>query len=246
MLCIAFRDVEKDGKPVAEGKEKYLLCRSDKATKNRHVLRNHPEKIIDQHGNYEFIVDSQHKEAQRLHDRIKEFARTKCVSKPSAKPKVAISLPHQIPVDVLEEEEPGSDNASRNLQKSEDEVTEIQDRKATSRLERKVDDLTVAMEKINLQIKQKVASKNVLGPLLAVGQKNFEDALPLIDQWSNVTNIREAVNLFPTIRLYPSQMEDQIAVLRCDTCFRYLTKDPYSNMEQHKQAETIARKGIGR
>ncbi len=243
MLLFIFRDVEKDGKPVGEGKDKYILCRSDKATKNRHVLRNHPEKIIDQHGNYEFIVDAQHKEAQRLQDSIREFARTRCVSKPSAKPKVTVSIPRQIPVDVLEEVDPDLENA---LQKSEDEATEIQESKATSRLEKKVDALTVAMEKINLQIKQKVASKNVLGPLLAVGQKNFEDALPLTDQWSNVSNIREAVNLFPTMRLYPSQRGDQIAVIRCDTCFRYLAKDPYSNMEQHKQAETIARKGIGR
>ncbi len=68
--------------------------------------------IIDQHGNYEFIVDAQHKEAHRLKNSIREFACARCVSKASAKPKVTVSIPRQIPVNVLEEVDSGLDNAS--------------------------------------------------------------------------------------------------------------------------------------
>ena len=117
---------------------------------------------------------------------------------------------------------------------------------ALQSLHMKIDSLSKAMENISIKVQEKKSQNCELGPLLAVGQKNFEDVLPVVNQWSNVENIGEILELFPMLRLFPSTCEDQIAVLRCDVCFRYLTKDPYSSLTKWKDALDTARKGIGR
>ena len=62
------------GTPVAKGKEIYLLCRSDKHTKNRHVERNHKDVSLDnQHGHYNFIVPTNNNEAVQLRSTIAQF-----------------------------------------------------------------------------------------------------------------------------------------------------------------------------
>ena len=63
------------GTPVAQGKETYLLCRSDKHTKNRHVERNHKDvSINNQHGHYDFIVPTNNKEAVQLSSTIAQLS----------------------------------------------------------------------------------------------------------------------------------------------------------------------------
>ena len=66
--------MKEKGTPVAKGKEIYLLCRSDKHTKNRHVERNHKDVSLDnQHGHYNFIVPTNNNEAVQLRSTIAQF-----------------------------------------------------------------------------------------------------------------------------------------------------------------------------
>ena len=66
--------MKEKGTPVAKGKEIYLLCRSDKHTKNRHVEINHKDVSLDnQHGHYDFIVPTNNNEAVQLRSAITQF-----------------------------------------------------------------------------------------------------------------------------------------------------------------------------
>ena len=105
--------------------------------------------------------------------------------------------------------------------------------------------LSKAVKNISIKVHKKKYQICELGPLLAVGQKNFEDALAVINQWSNIKNISEILELFLMLRLFPSTCEDQIAVLRCDVCYRYLIKDPYSSLTKWKDAVDTANIGVG-
>lgn len=264
MYFICYRTAEEKGVPVIEGKEKFIICRSDKTTKNRHIERNHKEIKVESHGSYTFIVEENDVEAQRLLSVIKEFKTSAkqlhsianvCSSKSTSTIASVLDTFQELETTPKQSESfPSSFAQTRITQKYRHDV-ELQndvvivdslEQTALQSLHMKIDSLSKAMEKISIKVQEKKSQSCELGPLLAVGQRNFEDALPVVHQWNNVENIGDILELFPMLRLFPSTCEDQIAVLRCDVCFRYLTKDPYSSLTKWKDALDTARKGVGR
>ena len=79
-----------------------------------------------------------------------------------------------------------------------------------------------------------------------MGVKNVEETLQVVDQWLGINNILDLVQSFPSRRLYPPTCSGQPAVLRCEKCFKYLTKNPFSETNKWKDALNTAKKGIGR
>lgn len=217
------------------GKEKYILCRSDKNTKNRHVLRHHGD-LFSNDGCYEFIVSINDTKAQKLITSIGKSFKT---SQEISSPNVSSML--------LKSDEAKSDEMqfpNDKVYKSQHDQTSEIANDPIEGINKRLDVLTSAVE----QLKSFASTRgktHELGPLLAIGQKNFEEALPVINQWSCIENIGKLLDLFPAIRFYTSNIDSQISVLRCDTCYRYLTKDPFST-QKVKDAIGTAKKGVGR
>ena len=249
MHFICYRTAPEKVAPVIEGKEKFTICRSDKTTENRQIERNHEEIKVESHGSYTFIVEENDVEAQRLLSVIKEFKTSAkqlhsianvCSSKSTSTIASVLDTFQELETTPKQSESfPSSFAQTRITQKYRHDVelqndVVIVDFTVLQSLHMKIDSLSKAMEKISIKVQEKKSQSCELGPLLAVGQRNFEDALPVVNQWNNVENIGDILELFPMLRLFPSTCEDQIAVLRCDVCFRYLTKDPYSSLTKWK------------
>ena len=83
-------------------------------------------------------------------------------------------------------------------------------------LHTKIDSLSKAVKNISIKVHKKKYQICELGPLLAVGQKNFEDALAVINQWSNIKNIGE-IKTFPDAETFPKHLRrpNCCVALRC-------------------------------
>ena len=169
-----FREAEKSGKAVVTGKEKYILCRSDKNTKNRHVKRNHTTVKLDMHGNYAFIVDEKDKEAQRILAALEKLKSCNVEDKP-------VASVHLEPVSATNEVKAATIPPMSTLQKQIESAasSKSDDGRNLDQLgaiNSKLDALTATMENLTLQLKGKSKGSKELGPLLAVGSKNIEEA----------------------------------------------------------------------
>ena len=93
--------------------------------------------------------------------------------------------------------------------------------------------------------KEKKSASSGLGPVLALGQKNIESALSVVNEWNSIENITQLVQRFPSIRLFEAPYEGQVSVLRCDVCYKYLTKNPYFDRYDQNDVVNTTNKGVG-
>eukprot|EP00794_Sanderia_malayensis_P004346 gene4346-4925_t len=243
MFCLlCARAVEESGKTVVQGKEKYIICRPDRTSKNRHVQRNHKDVKVKDDAHYSFLVDPSHKEAVAISKKIDAISQSDNIKQPSNHKAQHLPTLVQATVKPVLPTSLETDEQKSNDPKPENQLL--------LNMDKKLDDLARAVDKISLQAsttcKEKEQKNIEIGPLLAVGQKNFEEALPIVDEWNNVSNIYDITQLFPQLRLFPGSQDGQISVLRCDVCYRFLTKDPFSSLDNQKEAFASANAGIGR
>ena len=248
----------KKGRPVLKRQEHYILCRSDKNTKNRHVMRNHNDVVVDEkHGFYEFIIELNHNEALRLASVIDGF--TEATSSPTSsngcnKPSDA-QVKNVVPTSLsLEKGSPSESVTTKRtvqslLSQSNNQTTlSVKAPGGSNQLDHlslKIDLLTKSVDKMTDIINEK-RGINEFGPFVSLGKKNFEESLKVVNEWGNVENITQAVSRFSSLSFFVGNSGEQLSILRCEVCFRYLTRDPYSEKPNVNDVLATARKGIGR
>lgn len=253
------RAAKKEGVPISKGQEHFLICRSDKNTKNRHVRRNHSDVAIDdKNGCYEFIVALDHKEAVQLVSTIDSFWAT--LSKTPPKALDNSSITHKVGgnVPAVVSPEPGKLVTGRTLQTLPSTDTQatlsvnrpgsssvVQDAHHYDDIAKKIDSLIKSMDKLSDCVKGKSVN-NEFGPFLSLGTKNHQESLKFVNEWANIQNITQIVNRFPNLSFFVGNSHTQLSVLRCEACFRYLSRDPFSDQPSLNDALVTARKGIGK
>ncbi len=206
------------------------------------MQRNHKDIKVKDGGHYSFLVDPSHKEAVALSKKIDVISQLDHRKQPiDHKAQHPPTLVQAVVKPIL------PTSLDTDAQTSNDTQPENQ---LLINMDKKLDDLATAVDIISLQAstsRKEKEQKNIeLGPLLAVGKRKFEEALPIVDEWNNVSNIYDITQLFPQLRLFPGSQDGQVSVLRCDVCYRFLTKDPFSHLDKQKEAFATANTGIGR
>ena len=114
------------------------------------------------------------------------------------------------------------------------------------KLSKKIDSLTKSVERISNYVEGKSGNKNELGPLASLSTKNFQESLKVVNEWGNVENIAQLLSRFPNLCFFVGTSSEQLSVLRCDVCYRYLVREPYTQQHNSNEALMTARKGIGK
>ena len=112
------------------------------------------------------------------------------------------------------------------------------------KLAKKIDSLTMSVDKISNYVEGKSRNSNDLGPFASLGTKNFQESLKVVNEWGNVENIAQLLNRFPNLCFFVGNSCEQLSVLRCDICYRYLVREPYTQQQGSNEALMTARKGI--
>ena len=113
-------------------------------------------------------------------------------------------------------------------------------------LTNKIDSLTKSVEKISSYVEGKSRNSNDLGPMASLGTKNFEESFKVVNKWTTVENIAQLLNRFPNLCFFVSNSCQQLSVLCCDVCYRYLVREPYPQQQDSNEALKTACKGIGK
>lgn len=114
-------------------------------------------------------------------------------------------------------------------------------------LNRKIDELSATVSSLVKTVKGTEKATNPLGPILSLGKKPIEETLSMVESWKDATDISELCTLCPKLRFFAGN-EKQNSVLRCETCFVYLTRAKHYDHKTMSVTEALstAKKGIGR
>ena len=116
-------------------------------------------------------------------------------------------------------------------------------------LKGKIDALTASVEMLTKKVTEnEKGARQSLGPLLSLEKRSIEETLETFKGWSDAANIAELIVICPRIQWFPGN-EQHHSVLRCNTCFEYLTRENKCfSKEAHSAIDALqtARKGIGR
>ena len=252
--------MKEKGTPVA--KEIYLLCRSDKHTKNRHVERNHKDVSLDnQHGHYDFIVPTNNNEAVQLRSAITQFnddnptssqdSNTLGSAIENAQGSSSLSSKKtcdnkQVSRTLLQSKLFTDNQATLSIKLPSGKTSEETCSPIVEKLTNKIDSLTKSVEKISSYVEGKSRNSNDLGPMASLGTKNFEESLKVVNEWATVENIAQLLNRFPNLCFFVGNSCEQLPVLRCEVCYMYLVREPYTQQQDSNEALKTARKGIGK